>query len=189
MSAAWRAQWCCLGDNRHSVGKNEHVGFIPQSLDTWGQARLKFYPLKAHRTHHLIGLTLSLSAWSMQYRWQDRWFIKMKQNSTEIPICNFCELAENWAPEKWITDPAPLGPSASIINVSWGGLWPLQQRLQSIPSLACIPSFPEWPFYSFILLIQVSAKGTQMEREKSGLGLDRKEKFTECQHGKIKTLK
>ena len=84
-----------------------------------------------------------------------------------------------------------LGPltrlHSSVMNISQGGRWlgPFARSAPqpwSIPSLACVPLLPKMTLYSFILLVQVSAKGTQMEREKSGLGLDRKKKFTECQY-------
>lgn len=72
-----------------------------------------------------------------------------------------------------------LGPltrlQASIMDISQGGQWlgPFARSTPqpwSIPSLACVPLLPQMTLYSFILLVQVSAKGTQMEREKSGLG-------------------
>lgn len=50
------------------------------------------------------------------------------------------------------------------------GGWALSAEVNS--QLGPHPVLPRMTLYSFILLVQVSAKGTQMEREKSGLGLD-----------------
>lgn len=49
--------------------------------------------------------------------------------------------------------------------------WALSAEVHS--QLGLPPVLPRMTLHSFILLVQVSAKGTQMERAKSGLGLDR----------------
>lgn len=53
------------------------------------------------------------------------------------------------------------------------GGWALSVEVHS--QLGPPPVLPRMTLHSFILLVQLSAKGTQMEREKSGLGLDRGE--------------
>lgn len=56
------------------------------------------------------------------------------------------------------------------MNVSQGGQWlGLPAKVHS--QLGPHPVLPRMTLHSFILLVQVSAKGTQMERENSGLGL------------------
>lgn len=60
-------------------------------------------------------------------------------------------------------------PSLTFHRVATG--WALSAEVLS--QLGLHPVLPRMTLHSFILSVQVSAKGTQMEREKSGLGLDR----------------
>lgn len=53
-----------------------------------------------------------------------------------------------------------------------GPLWQKCTEAVEHSQLGLLPVLPRMTLSSFILLVQVSAKGTQMEREKSGLGLD-----------------
>lgn len=58
----------------------------------------------------------------------------------------------------------------------WPVAGPLLQKCMEAAErspLGLRPVLPTMTLSSFILLVQVSAKGTQMERENSGLGLDR----------------